>query len=141
MNMGASRSSVFKVNALGYWKLDEEPLDFDFDEENKKVNVNVKGTRLAATTSSSAPGTRSSTVSLPRRSSTPATSSVGATLGVSVQIGRRSDLYTLSYTEPYFLDRRILLGGSIFKTNQEVADYYRETKGSTSRSGKAPGLR
>ena len=43
MSMGVFRSSVFKVNALGYWKLEEEPLEFDFDDEAKRVNVTVKG--------------------------------------------------------------------------------------------------
>ena len=32
MNMGLFEASVYKVNALGYWKLEEEPLEFDFDD-------------------------------------------------------------------------------------------------------------
>ena len=46
MNMAMFKASVFKVNALGYWKLEEEPLDFDFDDENKRVNVGVKGNEV-----------------------------------------------------------------------------------------------
>ena len=46
MNMGLFRASVFKVNALGYFKLEEEPLEFDFDDENKLVNVTVKGNEV-----------------------------------------------------------------------------------------------
>ncbi|HPA79930.1 MAG TPA: outer membrane protein assembly factor BamA, partial [Thermoanaerobaculales bacterium] len=33
MSTGVFRSSVFKVNALGYFKLEEEPVEFDIDEE------------------------------------------------------------------------------------------------------------
>ena len=137
MNMGALKSSVFKVNALGYWKLEEEPLDFDFDEENKKVNVNVRGNEVGRNDIQFGAGyseldgffgqAQFNTKNFLGR---------GNTLGVSVQIGRRSDFYTLSYTEPYFLDRRILLGGSIFRTNQEVADYFRETTGFSISLGK-----
>jgi len=43
MSMGGFRRSVFKVNALGYWKLDEDPLEFSFDDEEKKVDITVKG--------------------------------------------------------------------------------------------------
>jgi len=79
MSTGVFRSSVFKVNALGYFKLEEEPVEFDIDEEQKRINVVVKGRRWGATTSSSAPATPSSTGSSCRPSSTPATSSAAAT--------------------------------------------------------------
>jgi outer membrane protein insertion porin family len=130
MNMGALKSSVFKVNALGYWKLEEEPLDFDFDEENKKVNVSVKGTEVGRNDIQFGAGySELDGVFAQAQFNTRNFLGRGNTLGVSIQIGRRSDFYTLSYTEPYFLDRRILLGGSVFKTNQKVADYERETTG------------
>ena len=59
----------------------------------------------------------------------------GNTLGVSLQIGRRSDIYTLSYTAPYFLARRIQIGGSDFKTSLDYTDFYRETTGATVSAG------
>jgi len=137
MNMGALKSSVFKVNALGFWKLDEEPLDFDFDEENKKVNVNVTGTEVGRNDIQFGAGySELDGIFAQAQFNTRNFLGRGNTLGVSVQIGRRSDFYTLSYTEPYFLDRRILLGGSVFKTNQEVADYFRETTGFSISVGK-----
>ncbi len=130
MNMGALKSSVFKVNALGYWKLEEEPLDFDFDDEAKRVNVNVSGTEVGRNDIQFGAGySELDGFFAQAQFNTRNFLGRGNTLGVSVQIGRRSDFYTLSYTEPYFLDRRILLGGSIFRTNQEVADYFRETTG------------
>jgi len=130
MNMGALKSSVFKVNALGYWKLEEEPLEFDFDEEAKRVNVDVSGTEVGRNDIQFGAGySELDGVFAQAQFNTRNFMGRGNTLGVSLQIGRRSDFYTLSYTEPYFLDRRILLGGSIFRTNQEVADYFRQTTG------------
>ena len=130
MNMGLLRSSVFKVNALGYWKLEEEPLEFDFDEEAKRVNVDVKGNEVGRNDIQFGAGySELDGLFGQAQFNTRNFLGRGNTLGVSIQIGRRSDFYTLSYTEPYFLDRRILLGGSVFKTNQEVADYFRETTG------------
>jgi len=140
MNMGALKSSMFKVNALGYFKLEEEPLEFDFDEENKRVNVDVKGTEVGRNDIQFGAGySELDGFFAQAQFNTRNFLGRGNTLGVSIQAGRRSDYYTLSYTEPYFLDRRIMLGGSIFKTNQEVADYYRETTGLTVSIGK--GLR
>jgi len=140
MNMGALKSSMFKVNALGYFKLEEEPLDFDFDEEAKRVNVNVKGTEVGRNDIQFGAGySELDGFFVQAQFNTRNFLGRGNTLGVSLQAGRRSDYYSLSYTEPYFLDRRIMLGGSIFKTNQEVADYYRETTGATVSIGK--GLR
>jgi outer membrane protein insertion porin family len=50
---------------------------------------------------------------------------------VSLQAGRQTDYYTLSFTEPYLFDRRVLLGASIYKTNMDIADFYRETTGAS----------
>lgn len=140
INMGALKSSMFKVNALGYWKLEEEPLEFDFDEENKRVNVEVSGTEVGRNDIQFGAGySELDGFFAQAQFNTKNFLGRGNTLGVSVQIGRRSDFYTLSYTEPYFLDRRILLGGSIFSTNQEVADYYRQTTGFSISLGKGVG--
>ena len=45
LNMGAIKGSLFKVNQLGYFKLNEtDPITFEnFDTEKKTVDVKVKG--------------------------------------------------------------------------------------------------
>jgi len=140
MNMGALKSSMFKVNALGYFKLDDEPLEFDFDNENKRVNVDVKGTEIGRNDIQFGAGySELDGFFAQAQFNTRNFLGRGNTLGVSLQLGARSDYYTLSYTEPYFLDRRIMVGGSLFKTNQDIAGYYRETTGLTLSIGK--GLR
>lgn len=132
MNMGLFRSSVYKVNALGYWKLEEEPLDFDFDEENKRVNVTVKGQEVGRNDLQFGAGYSELDGFFVQTSfNTRNFLGRGESLGVSVQLGGRSDYYTLSFTEPYLFDRRILLGASIFSTSTDIADYFRESTGAT----------
>lgn len=141
MNMAIFRASVFKVNALGYWKLEEEPLDFDFDDENKRVNVKVKGNEVGRNDVQFGAGySELDGFFVQGQFNTRNFLGRGNSLGVSLQFGRRSDLYSLSYTEPYFLDRRILLGASIYKSAinlQQIgfSSYERETEGFTISTG------
>jgi len=141
MAMGVFRSSVFKVNALGYFKLEEEPLEFDFDDEQKRVNVVVKGQEVGRNDIQFGAGySELDGFFAQAQFNTRNFMGRGNTLGVSLQLGRRSDFYTLSYTEPYFLDRRILIGGSIFKTSLDYIDFYRETTGATLSGGLGVGI-
>jgi outer membrane protein insertion porin family len=141
MNMGLFEASVYKVNALGYWKLEEEPLEFDFDDENKKVNVKVKGNEVGRNDIQFGAGySELDGFFIQGQFNTRNFLGRGNSLGVSLQLGRRTDLYSLSYTEPYFLDRRILLGGSIFKnaidySQAGFSSYQRETTGITMSMG------
>jgi outer membrane protein insertion porin family len=141
MNMGMFEASVYKVNALGYWKLEEEPLEFDFDDENKKVNVKVKGNEVGRNDIQFGAGySELDGFFIQGQFNTRNFLGRGNSLGVSLQLGRRTDLYSLSYTEPYFLDRRILLGGSIFKNaikydQAGFSSYERETTGVTMSMG------
>ncbi|MCK5377819.1 MAG: outer membrane protein assembly factor BamA [Acidobacteria bacterium] len=141
MNMGLFRSSVFKVNALGYWKLEEEPLEFDFDEENKKVNVTVKGQEVGRNDLQFGAGYSELDGFFVQASfNTRNFLGRGESLGVSIQAGGRADYYTLSFTEPYLFDRRILLGASIFSTSTDIADFFRETTGATLSMGFGLGM-
>lgn len=137
MNMGLFEASVYKVNALGYWKLEEDPLDFDFDDENKKVNVKIKGNEVGRNDVQFGAGySELDGFFIQGQFNTRNFLGRGNSVGVSLQLGRRTDLYSLSYTEPYFLDRRILLGGSIFKSSLDYSQagfssYVRDTTGFT----------
>ena len=141
MNMGMFEASVYKVNALGYWKLEEEPLEFDFDDENKKVNVKVKGNEVGRNDIQFGAGySELDGFFIQGQFNTRNFLGRGNSLGVSLQLGKRTDLYSLSYTEPYFLDRRILLGGSIFRNAVDYSQagfssYQRETTGLTMSMG------
>jgi outer membrane protein insertion porin family len=141
MNMGLFEASVYKVNALGYWKLEEEPLEFDFDDENKRVNVKVKGNEVGRNDIQFGAGySELDGFFVQGQFNTRNFLGRGNSLGVSLQLGKRTDLYSLSYTEPYFLDRRILLGGSIFRnaidySQAGFSSYQRETTGLTMSMG------
>jgi len=130
MDMGAFRKSVFKVNQLGFFKLTEDPLEFKFDDENKLVNVLVKGQEVGRSDIQFGAGYSEidhffaqlifNTRNFMGR---------GEVLGVSISSGSRQDTYSLSFTEPYFLDRRMVLGGSIYKQETTLDDYFRDSKG------------
>jgi len=106
MNMAIFRASVFKVNALGYWKLEEEPLDFDFDDENKKVNVNVRGNEVGRNDIQFGAGySELDGFFVQGQFNTRNFLGRGNSLGISLQIGRRSDMYSLSYTDRAVLPR------------------------------------
>ena len=136
MDMGTLKRSVFKVNQLGYFKLKEDPLEFKFDEAGKLVNVTVKGEEVGRTDIQFGAGYSEldglfgqfmfNTRNFLGR---------GETLGLSASFGKRASNYALSFSEPYFLDRRMVIGGSIYKQEQNldetvsVQQYYRESKG------------
>ncbi len=130
MDMGAFRKSVFKMNQLGYFKLTDDPLDFKFDDEKKLVNVTIKGQEVGRTDIQFGAGYSEidhffAQVMFNTRNFL----GRGEVLGVSVSSGARQDTYSLSFTEPYFLDRRMVFGGSIYKQETTLTDYFRDSKG------------
>lgn len=130
MNMTAFRRSVFKVNQLGYFKLSEDPVAFDFDQENKLVNVTIKGQEVGRTDIQFGAGySELDRFFLQFMFNTRNFLGRGETLGVAVQSGTRADTYSLSFTEPYFLDRRMFIGGSIYNTRYDLLIQEREAKG------------
>lgn len=137
MDMGTFRRSMFKLNQLGYFKLKEDPIEFKFDEEKQLVNVLVKGEEVGRTDIQFGAGYSEldglfgqfmfNTRNLGGR---------GETLSASASFGRRADQFSLGYSEPYFLDRRMLVGASIYKqtfnlddTISQFQQYYRDSKG------------
>ncbi|MGE5235023.1 MAG: outer membrane protein assembly factor BamA [Acidobacteriota bacterium] len=130
MDMSTFRRSVFKVNQLGYFKLTEDPLDFKFDDVNKLVNVTVKGTEIGRTDIQFGAGYSEldhffAQVVFNTRNFL----GRGETLGVSLSSGARADSYSLSFSEPYFLDRRMVVGASIYKQRMDLVDYIRNSTG------------
>lgn len=63
---------------------------------------------------------------------------MGQQLGFDVGISERSQDYDISFTEPYFLNRRLSAGFDLFRTEQDYQDegsYDSETTGGRLRSG------
>jgi outer membrane protein insertion porin family len=132
MDMAKFRRSVFKVNQLGYFKLTEDPLKFDFDEENRRVNVTVQGQEVGRTDIQFGAGySELDHFFVQFTFNTRNFLGRGESLGLAISTGARAENYSLSFSEPYFQDRRQVIGGSIYKQSYNLVDLNQHTKGAS----------
>ncbi len=107
MNMTSVQNSLLRIRQLNYFALDEEePVEFDFNAEEKTVDLKVTGDEAERTELQFGGGWSEvdgffgqfaiRTTNFRGR---------GETLGVSIQTGRRRDLFDIEYRIPWFLDR------------------------------------
>jgi outer membrane protein insertion porin family len=137
MNMSLFKRSMFKVNQLGYFKLKDDPVEFKFDEPNKRVNVTIKGDEVGRTDIQFGAGYSELEGFFGQFSfGTRNFLGRGENIGVSVQAGKLASTYSLSFSEPYFLDKRMIIGGSIYNQSLDYSaysfaqsDYVRKSKG------------
>ncbi len=126
LNMGAIKGSLFKVNQLGYFKLNEDdPIVFEnFDTEKKTVDVKVKGDESDRTELQVGAGW-SETYGFFGQLSVRTQNFLGRgeTVGVSFQSGRYQDEYGLSYYIPWWLDRPQSIGLQLFKSNLNYSQF------------------
>jgi outer membrane protein insertion porin family len=148
LNMGALKGSLFKVNQLGYFKLNEDdPITFDnFDTEKKTVDVKVKGDESDRTELQVGAGW-SETYGFFGQLSVRTQNFLGRgeTVGVSFQSGRYQDEYGLSYYVPWWLDRPQSIGLQVFKSNLNYSQFSnqrseRESEGAVMTYGRNFGL-
>ena len=116
MNMTAVQNSLLKIRQLNYFALnEEEPVKFDFDGEEKTVDLLVQGDEAERTELQFGGGwsefdgffgqfAMRTTNFLGR----------GETVGLSIQSGRQRDLYNLEYRIPWFLDKPQSVGINLF---------------------------
>ena len=119
MNMTAVQNSLLKIRQLNYFALnEEEPVKFDFDAENKTVDLVIQGDE-AERTELQFGGGWSEVDGFFGQFSLRTTNFLGRgeTVGVSYQSGRQREFYDLEYRVPWFLDRPQSLGVRLF--NQE----------------------
>lgn len=141
MNMKAFERSMFSVNQLGYFKLTEDPLDLDVDPEKQVVNVTIRGQEVGRTDIQFGAGYSEldkmfgtfmfNTRNLLGR---------GESFGVAATSGRLATAYSINFSDPYFLDRNMLLGGSLFNTRQDYYLIERKAKGGSLIWGRAYGF-
>ncbi len=126
LNMGAIKGSLFKVNQLGYFKLNEDdPIVFEnFDTEKKTVDVKVKGVESDRTELQVGAGW-SETYGFFGQLSVRTQNFLGRgeTVGLSFQSGRYQDEYGLSYYIPWWLDRPQSIGLQLFKSDLNYSQY------------------
>ena len=116
MNMTAIQNSLLKIRQLNYFALnEEEPVKFDFDSEDKTVDLLVQGEE-ADRTELQFGGGWSEVDGFFGQFALRTTNFLGRgeTLGVSVQSGRQRNIYDLEYSIPWFLDKPQNVGIRLF---------------------------
>ncbi|NJL27841.1 MAG: outer membrane protein assembly factor BamA [Thermoanaerobaculia bacterium] len=122
MNMNALQSSLLKIRQLNYFALDEEePIQFDFDNEKKLVNVTVQGEEADRTELQFGGGWSEVDGFFGQFAMrTQNFLGRGETVGISVQTGRQRNVYSLEYRIPWFLDKPQSLGFSLFRQDYDT---------------------
>ncbi len=116
LNSGALRNSLLRIGQLEFFKVNEEdPVAFDFDTEEKTVDLTIKGdegdrTELLFGAGFSEIDGFFGQFSFRSRNFL----GRGETLGVSIQSGRRQDVFDVSYLVPWFLGRPQSAGIQLF---------------------------
>lgn len=118
LNMGALKNSVYKLNQLAYFKVDEDnPIEFDSpDREKKSVDLTVNGQESDRTELLFGGGWSELDGFFGQFSmQTQNFLGRGENLGVSVQTGKVRDIYELSYFVPWLADKPQSAGIQVFK--------------------------
>ncbi len=116
LNSGALRNSLLRIGQLEFFKVNEDdPVAFEFDNDEKLVDLNIKGaegdrTELLFGAGFSEIDGFFGQFSFRSRNFL----GRGETLGVSVQSGRRQDVFDISYLIPWFLGRPQSAGIQLF---------------------------
>jgi outer membrane protein insertion porin family len=140
MNMEAVKKSLLKLQQLGYFKITEEP-DFSVRQEEKKVDITLKGTETSKNEVQFGAGYSELDGFFGQFSfQTRNFLGRGEILGASAQLGRISDYYDLSYTIPWFMDRNQTIGISVFQRSVEYLNIEERRQGGTAFYGKGLGL-
>ncbi|HVS65624.1 MAG TPA: outer membrane protein assembly factor BamA [Thermoanaerobaculia bacterium] len=115
-NAAALRNSLLKINQLEFFKLNEdEPVDLEYHQEEKKVDLVLKGEEAERTELQFGGGFSEldgffGQFAIQTRNFL----GRGETFGVSVQRGRFRNLFDLSYFVPWLRDRPQSVGIQIF---------------------------
>jgi outer membrane protein insertion porin family len=124
LNMGAVKNSLFKINQLGYFKLEEdEPISFEnFDSEKKTVDLAVQGEEADRTELQVGGGYSEGYGWFGQLSvRTQNFLGRGETVGVSFQAGRYAEQFDVSYYVPWFLDRPQSIGLQVFSNDLDYS--------------------
>ncbi|HEX2758594.1 MAG TPA: outer membrane protein assembly factor BamA [Thermoanaerobaculia bacterium] len=122
MDMETFKKSLFKVTQLGYYKIEEDP-DFRVNAEKKSVDVSIKGTDTNRNEVQFGAGySQLDGLFGQFQFSTRNFLGRGDTLGLQFQRGNRSNFFDISFAEPWFLDQRMSIGGSVFSRTLDYSD-------------------
>ncbi|MBL8112092.1 MAG: outer membrane protein assembly factor BamA [Acidobacteria bacterium] len=129
LDMERFRKGLFKITQLGYFKIEEDP-DFKVQPDSKTVDVTVKGIDTNRNEVQFGAGySQLDGLFGQFQFSTRNFLGRGDTIGVQFQRGNRSNFFDLSFGQPYFLDQRMAIGGSIFNRSQNYLDVDQRARG------------
>ena len=147
LNQGALRNSILRLRQLEYFDINEEaPVEFDFDEEAKTVDLQLKGQEGERTELTFGAGFSEIDGFFFQFSyRTRNFLGRGETLGLSAQSGRFRDLFDISYSVPWWLDRPQTIGASLFLREQDFTqlanqNYFQKSSGGSLTYGRNLGL-
>ncbi len=120
MDMEAFKASLYKLGQLGYFKLTDNP-DFKVNPEEKTVDVTVKGKEEGKNDIQFGGGYSEAYGFFAQfQFSTRNFLGEGESLGVSFQRGARQNFFSLSYSDPWFLDKPYSFGVSIYDRQTDL---------------------
>ena len=136
MDMETFKKSIQKVTQLGYFKVEEDP-DFKVNNDKKTVDITIKGTDTNRNEVQFGAGySQLDGLFGQFQFNTRNFLGRGDTLGVQFQRGNRSNFFDVSFSEPWFLDQRMSVGGAIFNRTLDYSD----VAGGTNQSSKGVNL-
>jgi outer membrane protein insertion porin family len=121
VSIGAIKNSITKVNQLGYFKVNQEdPVELDYDNENKKVNLVFKGEEAERTELQFGGGWSELDGFFGQFAiNTKNFLGRGEQVGLSFQSGRFRDYFDFSYFIPWFLDKPQTIGLRAFNQSYD----------------------
>jgi outer membrane protein insertion porin family len=146
VNLGGVKSSVYKVNQLGYFKLDEgEPVKFDANSDKRTVDLVFAGKEDNRTELQFGAGYSDFQGFFGQLAfRTHNFLGRGETVGFSIESGTQRDLFDVSYLVPWFLDRPQSLGAQAFRSELQYTlqndTYNRKSQGGVLTYGRSFGL-
>ena len=116
MDMETFKQSLYKLGQLGFFKVTENP-DFKVNQESKTVDILVKGNEEGKNDIQFGGGySEGGGMFLQAQFATRNFLGEGENFGLSYQRGNRINFFSLSYSDPWFLDTPNSLGVSLFNT-------------------------
>ena len=134
MDMETFKQSLYKLGQLGYFKVTENP-DFKVNPDSKTVDIRVKGIEEGKNDVQFGGGySEGGGFFVQAQFATRNFLGEGENFGLSYQRGRRTNFFSISYADPWFMDTPNSLGISLYNTQQTppaAFGYERTAKGGT----------
>lgn len=147
LSSGALKNSILRVRQLEFFKINEdEPVAFDFNSEEKTVDLLIKGEEGSRTELLFGGGFSEIDGFFGQlQFRTRNFLGRGETVGVSIQSGRNQDVFDVSYSVPWFLDRPQNIGLQLFSRKLDYQllsgqEFFQDTRGGTLTYGRRLGL-